>query len=57
MQLSNFAPYYGASVNLPDIVVYNSEIVKSDEQGVVFTGYFGNDWSVDKGDFFVNGQL
>ncbi|MDP4191758.1 MAG: prolyl oligopeptidase family serine peptidase [Bacteroidota bacterium] len=57
MQLSNVAPYYSASVNLPDVVVYNSDIVKSDEQGVVFTGYFGNDWSVDKGDFFVNGQL
>jgi hypothetical protein len=32
-------------------VIYNSGILQSDEKGVVFTGYFGNDWSLGKGEF------
>ena len=51
MRLANFAPYYHPYVSLPDIVVYNSEIEKSDEQGVKFSGYFGNDWSLENGEF------
>jgi len=37
-----------------DIVIYNSDILKSDEEGLKFTGYFGNDWFLEKGDFIYN---
>jgi hypothetical protein len=51
MRLTNFANYFHPYVSLPDIVIYNSEITKSDEKGVKLTGYFGNDWSLEKGEF------
>jgi fermentation-respiration switch protein FrsA (DUF1100 family) len=51
MQLVNLSPYFDQYVCLPDIVIYNSDIIQSDEKGVKFTGYFGNDWSLEKGEF------
>jgi hypothetical protein len=51
MQLVNLAPYFDQYVSLPDIVIYNSDIIQSDEKGVKFAGYFGNDWSLEKGEF------
>jgi len=51
MKMVNLAPYFDQYVSLPDIVIYNSDILQSDESGVKFTGYFGNDWSIDKGEF------
>lgn len=52
MNMVNFAPYHHPYVSLPDLVIYNSGIVESDEEGVKMTGYFGNDWSVETGEFF-----
>ncbi len=51
MQLANLAPYFDQYESFPDIIIYNSDILKSDSAGVKFTGYFGNDWSLDKGEF------
>ncbi|MEG8945648.1 prolyl oligopeptidase family serine peptidase [Rosettibacter firmus] len=54
MKLSNFSPYHHPYVSLPDVVIYDDEITVSDEAGVKFTGYFGNDWSLEKGEFINN---
>ena len=51
MRLANFAQYHHPYLSFPDIVIYNSDIKNSDEQGVKLTGYFGNDWSLEKGEF------
>lgn len=51
MRLSNFAPYYHPYINLPDIVIYDTNITKSDDDGIKFIGYFGNDWSIETGEF------
>lgn len=51
MELANLADYFDQYVNLPDIVIYDSGILKSDDNGVKFTGYFGNDWSIKDGEF------
>lgn len=51
MQLANLAPYFDQYESFPDVVIYNSDILKSDSAGVKFTGYFGNDWSLKNGDF------
>ncbi|HSR17254.1 MAG TPA: prolyl oligopeptidase family serine peptidase, partial [Ignavibacteriaceae bacterium] len=51
MKLSNLAQYLHPYMSLPDIVLYNSDILKSDENGVKYAGYFGNDWSLEKGEF------
>ena len=51
MELVNIVQYFDQYMNLPDVVIYNSDILKSDDQGIQFTGYFGNDWSLKSGDF------
>lgn len=51
MKLANLAQFSHPYVSFPDIVVYNSGVLNSDEEGVKFAGYFGNDWSLEKGDF------
>jgi len=51
MKLANLAQFSHPYVSFPDIVVYNSGVLNSDEDGVKFAGYFGNDWSLEKGDF------
>jgi poly(3-hydroxybutyrate) depolymerase len=55
MKLANFAESYHPYVSFPDVVIYNSDIINSDEKGVKLTGYFGNDWSLESGEFL--GQL
>ncbi len=51
MELVNLAQYFDQYLGFPDVVIYNSGILKSDEKGIKFAGYFGNDWSMDKGEF------
>jgi len=53
MALANFTLYHDQYTGFPDIVIYNSDILHSDERGVKFTGYFGNDWSIEKGEFII----
>jgi pimeloyl-ACP methyl ester carboxylesterase len=51
MRQANFADYHHPYMSLPDIVVYNSKIIDSDDDGVLFTGYFDNNWSLEEGEF------
>lgn len=51
MKLANLAQYSHPYMSFPDAVVYNSEVLNSDEEGVKCAGYYGNDWSVNKGEF------
>jgi hypothetical protein len=51
MKQANFAPYHHPYVGLPDIVIYNSDILLSDNDGIRFIGFFGNDWSIQTGEF------
>jgi hypothetical protein len=51
MEISNFANYFHPYLSFPDITIYNSDILKSDEDGVLFTGFFGNDWTITNGEF------
>lgn len=51
MRLANFALYYHQYLGLPDIVIYDSDILKSDREGIKSAGYFGNDWSIERGEF------
>ncbi|HLP17732.1 MAG TPA: alpha/beta hydrolase, partial [Bacteroidota bacterium] len=53
MKLANLIQYYDQYVSFPDVVVYNSGILQSDEKGVKYTGFFGNDWSLNKGEFII----
>ncbi len=51
MQLANLAQHSHPYLSFPDIVIYNSGVLQSDEKGVKFVGYFGNDWSLQNGEF------
>jgi poly(3-hydroxybutyrate) depolymerase len=51
MRLANFALYHHPYISFPDVTVYDSGILKSDNDGIMITGYFGNDWSIEKGEF------
>jgi|WetSurMetagenome_2_1015567.scaffolds.fasta_scaffold32787_2 poly(3-hydroxybutyrate) depolymerase len=53
MKLVNLVQYFDQYVGFPDVVIFNSGILTSDDQGVKFIGYFGNDWSIEKGEFVI----
>ncbi len=53
MMLANFTLYHDQYMGFPDVVIYNSDILKSEESGIKCTGYFGNDWSFEKGEFII----
>jgi len=44
-------PYFLSGVEYPDVTVIGSEMLKQGSAGVHVTGFFGLDWSVDRGDF------
>jgi len=51
MRLTNTRPYLAAGFAWPDMVVFNSDISKGSGQGMVLAGFFGLDWSVERGEF------
>ncbi|MGK9477774.1 prolyl oligopeptidase family serine peptidase [Melioribacter sp. OK-6-Me] len=51
MKLAELAQYYHPYLSFPDIVVFDSNILDSDENGIRYIGYFGNDWSIENGEF------
>ncbi|MGD8781231.1 MAG: prolyl oligopeptidase family serine peptidase [Ignavibacteria bacterium] len=52
-ELTELAPYFNQYMSLPDLIIYDSEVIESDQKGVKITGYFGNDWSINKGEFVI----
>ncbi|MDE3057779.1 MAG: prolyl oligopeptidase family serine peptidase [Bacteroidota bacterium] len=51
MQLTTHVQYFHPYMSLPDLVLYDGKIVQSDEDGVLLAGYFGNNWSLETGEF------
>jgi hypothetical protein len=51
MRLTGNRPYMYAGFALPDLTIFDSGIIKNGTDGVVVTGFFGNDWSVRNGNF------
>jgi poly(3-hydroxybutyrate) depolymerase len=51
LKLTDRVPYFMAGVAYPDCTVFGAETLAKGNDGVLVTGYFGNDWSVDKGEF------
>jgi hypothetical protein len=51
MRLTNTRSYLYAGYALPDLVVYNSDVARSEGRGLKLAGFFGNDWSFDTGEF------
>ena len=51
LKLTDRVPYFMAGVAYPDCTVFGPETLAKGIDGVRVTGYFGNDWSVDQGEF------
>ena len=50
-RLTERVPYFTAGVAYPDCTVFGVETLSKGVAGVRAAGFFGMDWSVDKGDF------
>ncbi len=51
MRLTNRLPYFLSGVGYPDCTVIGPEMLSEGARGVRAAGFFGNDWSVDQGEF------
>jgi len=51
MKLTDRSPYFLSGTGYPDLLVWSPEALSSGAAGVRAAGFFGNDWSVDRGDF------
>ena len=51
MRLTDRLPYFLGGVEYPDVTVIGPEMLKQGSKGVRVAGFFGLDWSVDKGEF------
>jgi pimeloyl-ACP methyl ester carboxylesterase len=50
MKLTDRRNYMQPAVSYPDLILYNSDILSKGIEGVLASGFFGLDWSVDKGE-------
>jgi dienelactone hydrolase len=48
--------YFISGAGFPDLLVFSAEILRSGTAGVRAVGWFGNDWSVDRGDIVWSGK-
>ncbi|MEN9732515.1 MAG: hypothetical protein RLZ45_510, partial [Verrucomicrobiota bacterium] len=51
MRLADRLPYFLAGVALPDLTVFGPATLEQGWGAVLGAGYFGNDWSVQNGEF------
>ncbi len=51
MRICTRLPYLSPGIGLPDCTVLNARVMTGGEEGVILTGFFGLDWSVEKGEF------
>jgi len=54
MKLTTRLPYMNPGIGLPDITILNQDILTKGDSGVLMTGFFGLDWSIEKGEFVPN---
>ena len=55
MMLSHVVRYLEPGLGLPDLTVFNSDVLTKGDAGIMLTGFFGLDWSMASGEF-VAGQ-
>ena len=51
MRLTDRLPYFLSGVEYPDVTVLGAEMLTQGSQGVRVAGFFGVDWSVERGEF------
>ncbi len=43
--------YFSGITGFPDLMIFQSEWLKDGPEGIIISGFFGNDWSIETGDF------
>jgi pimeloyl-ACP methyl ester carboxylesterase len=43
--------YFSGITGFPDLMIFNSDMLREGVDGIIVSGFFGNDWSIEKGDF------
>jgi len=51
MQAANANQYFAGGSGFPDLMIFSSDMLNHGFKSVKMTGFFGNDWSVEKGQF------
>lgn len=51
LRAANANQYFSGGSGFPDLMIFSSDMLKAGVNGVKAAGFFGNDWSVEKGDF------
>ena len=51
MRLTDRLPFFVSGVGYPDCVLFGPEALTTGLTGVKAAGFFGNDWSVERGEF------
>ncbi len=51
MKLTTRLPYMNPGIGLPDCTILSPEIQTNGDSGVLMTGFFGLDWSIENGEF------
>ncbi|KAA6436853.1 prolyl oligopeptidase family serine peptidase [Dyadobacter flavalbus] len=53
-QAANANQYFSGGSGFPDLMIYSLEMLSEGIKDVKMAGFFGNDWSVEKGEFIYN---
>jgi predicted peptidase len=53
-QAANANQYFSGGSGFPDLMIFSSDMLKNGVKEVKMAGFFGNDWSVEKGEFVSN---
>lgn len=51
MQAAMRLPYFVSGVAYPDVMIWSSDALMTGTDAIEITGYFGEDWSIESGDF------
>ena len=51
MKLADRIPIFLSGVGIPDLIALSPESLSEGAKGVKAAGFFGNDWSVENGEF------
>jgi len=48
--------YFSGITGFPDLLVFSADWIKDGPEKIIVSGFFGHDWSIDKGDFVITSQ-
>ncbi|CAG4998348.1 hypothetical protein DYBT9275_01982 [Dyadobacter sp. CECT 9275] len=54
MQIANANQYFSGGSGFPDLMIFSADMLQEGFKGVKMAGFFGNDWSLEKGEFVIN---